>query len=345
MCRTAKWLAWTALTSWAVIGSATPRAYGQVITSNPYVRYAPVIGPGYWGYGDPYGGYLHGVADVIRSQGQFMIDRQQSLLMREQVRTAKIETRRKELEQWLWERQNMPTTEDERERSQRQQLRRSRNDPPLNEIWSAKALNDLLEDAKKIQSEGAIGVSAPLRGELLAKINVTSGKAGANIGLLKEGRLSWPLMLRRKPFAQQRERLNQLVTQALDQAGRGQVEAETLDEMIRGVAALQRQLVGQLKATHEEGIWSPTIYIDAKNFLGQFDDALRALQQPDAANYLTGKYAARGKNVGELVKYMTENGLQFAPATPGNETAYTALHRALAGYDSQMGTQLTTPAK
>src|SRR5262249_47154570 len=151
--------------------------------------------------------YLQGVAAVIRSQGQFMKDREQARLMREQVRTAKLENRKRELEEWLWERQNMPTLEDERERSQKEQLRRSRNDPPLNEIWSGKALNDLLADAKKIQSEGAVALSAPLSGELLAKINVTSGKSGGNIGLLKEGRLTWPLMLRRKQFTKERERL------------------------------------------------------------------------------------------------------------------------------------------
>jgi hypothetical protein len=337
MCRSAKWLALAALPAWAMVVTATTAAYSQTITSNPYgltVRTA-----------DPYGGYMHGIADVIRSQGQFMIDRQQSLLMREQVRTAKLENRKKELEQWLWERQNMPTLEDERERSQKNELRRSRNDPPLTEIWSAKALNDLLSDAKKIQSEGALVSSAPLSGELLAKINVTSGKSGGNIGLLKEGKVLWPLMLRRKAFDQERNQLNRLVAQAIEQAGRGQVEAETLDQMMRGVSALQRRITVQLKTSHEEGIWSPTIYMDARSFLTQFDDALRVLMQPDAANYLTGKYAAKGKTVGELVKYMTDNGLQFAPMTPGNETAYTALHRALATYDSQLGTQITTPAK
>jgi hypothetical protein len=335
MCRPAKWLALAALTSWVIFVNAASTAYCQTIISTPYTRY----------YGDPYGGYMHGVADVIRSQGQFMIDRQQSLLVREEVRSKKLEYRKKELEQWLWERQNMPTLEDERERSQKEQLRRSRNDPPLNEIWSAKALNDLLADAKKIRSEGALASSAPLSGELLAKINVTSGKSGGNIGLLKEGKLSWPLMLRRKIFAKERERVDQLVKQALNQAVRGQIDAETLDEMMRAVSALQRQVDGQLKSSHAEGIWSPTIYMDAKNFLRQFDDALRVLQQPDAANYLTGKYAAKGKTVAELVQYMTENGLFFAPASAGNETAYTALHRALAVYDSQGGTQLTTPAK
>jgi hypothetical protein len=36
---------------------------------------------------------------------------------------------------------------------------------------------------------------------------------------------------------------------------------------------------------------------------------------------------------------MTDNGLRFAPATPGNEAAYTALHRAMAVHDVSLGTQ------
>jgi hypothetical protein len=37
---------------------------------------------------------------------------------------------------------------------------------------------------------------------------------------------------------------------------------------------------------------------------------------------------------------MTRNGLQFAPAVPGDEPAYIALQRALANYDSVMQTNV-----
>ncbi len=46
-----------------------------------------------------------------------------------------------------------------------------------------------------------------------------------------------------------------------------------------------------------------------------------------------GKYAPKVQTVGEFVYFMTQNGLHFAPATPGDQSAYTALHRALAAYD------------
>ncbi len=116
----------------------------------------------YWGYTyDPYGGLLHGTADIIRSQGDYLKSLQEADLEKEQVRDAKLETRRKYVEQWLWERANLPTWQDERERVQREELRRSRNDPPITEIWSGGALNALLDDAKKITSIGQESGSPP----------------------------------------------------------------------------------------------------------------------------------------------------------------------------------------
>ena len=40
-----------------------------------------------------------------------------------------------------------------------------------------------------------------------------------------------------------------------------------------------------------------------------------------------------GKDVAALAHYMIVHGLWFAPAAPGDESAYVALHRALADYD------------
>jgi hypothetical protein len=38
--------------------------------------------------------------------------------------------------------------------------------------------------------------------------------------------------------------------------------------------------------------------------------------------------------VAELVQFLTDNGLVFASAAPGDETAYRALYDALAAYDA-----------
>ncbi|HEY7312139.1 MAG TPA: hypothetical protein VH643_22430, partial [Gemmataceae bacterium] len=49
-----------------------------------------------------------------------------------------------------------------------------------------------------------------------------------------------------------------------------------------------------------------------------------------------GAWALKGKNVAELVQHMRDKGLWFAPATPGDESAYTSLYYALAAFDAGM---------
>ena len=300
----------------------------------------PVVVSPYWGYTyDPYGGYFHGTADIIRSQGQYLKSLQEADLTKEKVRVAKLETRRKYVEQWLWERANLPTWQDERERVQREELRRSRNDPPATEIWSGGALNVLLDDAKKITSLGLQSGSPPLDAELLAKINVTTGKRDANIGLIRSGKVTWPLLLRRQPFKNDREYFDQLVARAPEEAGRNKMDADAVEEMMQVINRLDKELKALVRAQRDDDLWTPTLYIDARSFLNQLRDSVKVLMQPDVAQYLGGRYRAQGKDVAELVDYMGKNGLRFAAATPGSEGAYSALHHALARYDSQAGSR------
>jgi hypothetical protein len=69
---------------------------------------------------------------------------------------------------------------------------------------------------------------------------------------------------------------------------------------------------------------------------------VKVLPEQGAANYLTGRWQARGNTVGELVAEMTRNGLRFAPATAGGENAYTALYHSILAYDSALG-QMAPP--
>src|SRR5438309_2444173 len=112
-----------------------------------------------------------------------MTDTQQAYMMQEKVKREKLDTRRRVLEQWLWERNNLPTTQDEIERAQRLQLRRSQNDPPTNEIFAGRSLNDLLVDAQKLQSQGVKGQDVPLENFDFKQINFSpKGKGAANAG-------------------------------------------------------------------------------------------------------------------------------------------------------------------
>jgi hypothetical protein len=282
------------------------------------------------GYGSSYyestlGGYLRGTADIVASQGKWLGSVQQASLLREQNQQATIETRRKSFDETRYERANTPTFEQERDRVARDDLKRSLNDPPASEIWSGQALNTLLADLAKRPPDEAGAQAPPLDEDMLRHINLSPGKG--SVGLIRnEGRLSWPLALRSHSHQRERESLNSLVPTVINQAINGRVDPGTLKEIADSVRRLQERLTGDIREL------SAAQYIEARRFLIDLEVAQKALARPDAGDYFTRKYAAQGRTIAELVKYMTSQGLTFAPAVPGDNAAYMAVHRAMADY-------------
>jgi hypothetical protein len=310
---------------------ANPYGLGNGAYSSPY-------GYGGYYYQDPAGAYLQGGAAVIKSQGEFMRNQMEAFALREQVREARTLNRRKALDEDLYERERTPTGEDESRRLRAEQVLHSRNNPAATEIWSGKALNELLGDLRKPANNPppAQDFPLPLDEDAIKRINVTSAKSGVNVGLLKnEGRLSWPVALSGPGFAKERERLNTLAQKAVQQAQfNNQVDPGVIQQMRRDLDVVQKELRNQSSDLPS------SVYIDAKGFVNRLDDTIKALQQPDIGNYINGKYAlkygadgVKGRTVPDLVKYMLDHGLTFAPADSGDEPAYLALHQALAAYD------------
>jgi hypothetical protein len=299
------------------------------LTSNPYDSYGGYSPYAY--YQDPAGAYLQGAASVINAQGRLMVNQMQAFSLKEQVRAERIANRRRIFDEYLYEREKTPTAEEERQRFLNEQLQHSRNNPSVTEIWSGKALNDILADLRKGVGKVESGHSfqVPLDEDGLKRINVTSSKSGNNVGLLKnEGRLNWPAALSGPDFKMERERVATLAQKAVQQAEfNNQVDPGVIQQMTRDVDAIQKQL------RRNGGDLPPSLYMEAKTFLNNLDDGVRALQQRDVGNYFNGKYTLKGKTVPDVVKYMVDQGLQFAPAVPGDEAAYAALHQALAAYD------------
>jgi hypothetical protein len=287
-----------------------------VYPTNPYVEYK-----------GPYGGYLSGAADVINSQGQFMTSQQQAYLTREQVKQASIESRRKAFDENLYERAKRPTLEDERERARIENLRRSRNDPPITEIWSGKALNDLLLAIQQQFNRKIEGPNVPLEESVVRHINVTGSQTGGSLGLLRQdGRLEWPLTLRTAPFKSEREKLDQLCYTAYKQAASNSVDADTIQGMVGAVDAMTAQLKRNVDDI------SANDYIKAKRFLNELNDTINILQDPNVGKYVNQTWVARGSTVGDLTREMTRQGLKFARATAADQAAYVALHSGMVAY-------------
>jgi hypothetical protein len=283
--------------------------------------YAPNNVVGYYGY--PWNNNaLSGAADVVSSQGSLMVSQQQAFQMREQYHQMKIQTRRMNFDEYLYERALRPTEEDERERQRLEDLRRSRNNPPLTEILSGIALNRLLLGIQQQQSQGVRGQDVPIADDTLRHINFTAGQTAGSIGLIKAGAgLQWPDALMSNDFNSQRQALDKLAGEALKQMQYGPVDYATRRAMDKATDELQVLLKKDVQEI------SSTDYIDAKRYLNEFANNIKALANPEVT-----RWTAQGRTVAALTENMTRNGVKFAAASPGDEAAYNAMHSALVAY-------------
>ncbi len=236
---------------------------------------------------------------------------------------AKLETRKKQLEHWEWERDfTAGALERERDRIRAVEVDRSRKDPPASEIFAATALNALL---KELKAQPALPAgSTAIEQEWLAHIHVAS-PAGGHLGLLKHDRIHWPLMLRTTEFRNERENVEDLLERARRAAANNGLSADEVLLLRRLLSLLQQRADSKTRGT--EAVWSPSDSIRVYRFLVELKATLDLLEQPETAIYLQ---PPQGKTVAEVVAYMKGKGLSFAPATVGTERHYVSFHRALA---------------
>jgi hypothetical protein len=223
--------------------------YGGNLVNNPYGAspgYGGAYGGGYgnldnYGYGNPYGygyyydpysGFLRGGADVINAEGRFRLLNEQAKQVREQTRQAALENRRRAFDEWLYERANIPSPQEERERLAKLELRYHLTNPAATEILSADSLNVLLEQLRQLQAKGLRGPTIKLDKELLDQINVNPGTAG-NIALVKnDGRLVWPVALSGPDFETERKNLDMNVPLAVNEVEKhGQIDRGRAKDM------------------------------------------------------------------------------------------------------------------
>jgi hypothetical protein len=261
--------------------------------------------------------------------GDSSMDVESPALLQEKVRAERLANRRRLFDENLYERERSLSADEERQVSQREQLRRSLHNPPVNEIWSGQALNTLVDDlAHKLgpDSEGQ-GASIPLDSGVLRHLNLTMREGHGNPGLLKdEGRLRWPPVLREKLYQANRDLIDSLAPVLYAQAVAGRVDPGTLQQMNQTAQQLQRQVTANIRDM------TPAQYSEARRFLVDFGDALKLLRRPDAGSFIAAN-AVHGMTVGKLVNQLVRQGWSFAPAVAGDEGAYVAAHRALVAYD------------
>lgn len=311
------------------LGLVAPSPYTRTMTSvAPPSSYLPPAA-GYSSYGpvyDPAAAYLHGGADVIRSQGQYLIDVQSAGVIREERRRHRIENAYRLVDLHRHIEANTPTLQDRREQSQLLEVRRALTSPPVTEILSGSSLNVLLAEAQARHRQGLRGSAVPVADGVLRHVNLTTGRGG-HLGLLRGDALHWPAALREPAGAALRRRVEELLRDAARQArSHRRVDAGTLRELADSAGQLRAGVAPRLPKLEFAA------YREVKTLLEQFDDAVKALGQADAGALLCHQDALRGLNAGELVRYLTEHGLKFGPATDEGRPAYQAMHEALAAY-------------
>jgi hypothetical protein len=202
------------------------------------------------------------------------------------------------------------------------------NNPPASEILSADALNIVLDHLIRMQASGVKGPSVALDESTLKQINVRPESRNGNVGLLKnETALKWPGVLQNATYEKERNRLERFIPKAVKGAAEGNVDPGTLKTIQDDLEKMQETVSLNINKM------STGKYIEAKRYLNQVEDAVRVFGQPDAIKYFNHTYEAKGKTVAELVNYMKEKGLRFAPAVATDDGAYRALHSAMVNYD------------
>src|SRR5262249_36839298 len=177
-----------------------------------------------------------------------------------------------------YERMMMPTAQTLLDRERAADLARSRKGAPSVDVWSGKALNDLL--GSMVKARLGAGPSIPLDDDVLKGINLTDAGTTGNLGLLKEakddGKLPWPRSLTSPRFDKLRARVERSAQDALFSIKREKKAPEeaTLNNLGRALKALADELSGSASEM------SPSQYIQAKRFLSQLTDARRALEGP-----------------------------------------------------------------
>src|SRR5262249_31593500 len=107
-------------------------------------------------------------------------------------------------------------------------------------LRTRQASNRLVVELANPPNTAGNGPHVALDGDVLRHINLVS--RSGNAGLLKDGgRLTWPPALQSDGYKAERERLNALAPEAVNQAVRGRVDDRVVQEMTRSVQRLRQK--------------------------------------------------------------------------------------------------------
>ncbi len=257
-----------------------------------------------------------------------------------QANQARLKTIKERFELDLYIKANTPTYTEIQAKITKETLKRIQNTSNVSEIWSGRAPKILLDDLRhKVRGKKISIDPIPLSEEVLKHLNITT-KPGGNLGLLRtEGRFSWPPALGDLLSKDEREQIEKWASRAVNLAANGSDPGNLVPDLQTALEKARDMLLQKVNEI------PTTQYMEAKRFLNDFDSARQALAQKDAVQFFKfQRWASGGKTIQEVVEYMAENGLEFAPAVQGDESAYQALNSALQAYNIAFNNQIAAVA-
>jgi hypothetical protein len=308
-----------------------PAAVRAGDASDPYKTIVMTVPSPYWGYNvlTPF----HGLADMRRAEGDFLIKFEQARRLRLENREKYLEVRKKEIEFAEWVRDfRMGSLNRLKEQEKKVSLTWNLEHATDAELIHAGPQNFLLAHLKKRSDLTAAG-SIAIDPEWL-KHTYTSADNYSNLGLLvdeKELQYRIPPLLLRPEFYGEIKEIQDLLLAAKNVALLRQSQTLEGSEKLRKI----RQRVEECKAhvarenkkaqnTDLSSRWSD--YIKANRLLDEIDANVAALESPNAAIYVQ---PLEGKTVYELVMHMKKYDLKFSKAHNGDEHYFRALYLAL----------------
>jgi hypothetical protein len=283
--------------------------------------------PYYNPYGNPYdttGAALSGAADVNRSYGDVINAQEQARVTREKANQAKLDTKKQAFDLMMYEKANTPTYTETLTKDKQQILIRMMNFPIRSEVTDGKSLNTMLPFLQSLSAGGAQGPPVPIAQSIVNQLNI-SGSGNSSVGMLRDGgHVDWPVDLQGK----NQIALDKLLPQAYSAAAAGKLTPKLMREVRTEMNTMRESMRTRLQKDE----FDSSSYMICIEFYNALESSVNALEKPDARKQLAGAYSPRARNVQELVDFMTDNGVKFAPATPGNENAYQVVHDAFVRY-------------
>lgn len=140
----------------------------------------------------------------------------------------------------------------------------------------------------------------------------------------------WPFALRDEELAPLRDGFVQARDLTVEEANRGTPTSATLKALMRALDALDAAFRGKYTTERRfDSINAFDHYRTAERFLQSLAGEIHLIQESGDARVFDGSLKFEGDNLFALLTHMSRHGLHFAPAQPGDESAYHELFRMM----------------